>query len=154
MTQWHGKFVKAGDGGNWEGRTGRGKTATCWEALGYRERLIKLSAQPSWIFSLPKPEGCRRKLVWAASTEQKWIIMQGEMEPVQAAVKETGSKVMVQSAREQRELLLAAGQLHGQKHPADYTITVLPPSETCWHKKALLTPYMYAKIFPVVGEKH
>jgi len=36
---------------------------------------------------------------------------------------------MVQSAREQQELLPAAGQLHGQKHPADYTTTVLPPSE-------------------------
>lgn len=48
---------------------------------------------------------------------EKWNTAQGEAKAMQAAMKWSGSKLMVQIAGEQQELLLAAGQLQGGEHP-------------------------------------
>lgn len=87
-----------------EGGTGRdGETCSLPGSTGLRGEPMEPSTEPHWIFSLPKPEGCRRRLVWAA-----W---------------ETGSKLTVQRVRDQEGFLLTAGQLRDRSTPTTWPHT-------------------------------
>lgn len=76
---------------------------------------------------ITKTRGVQEKTGMSCQYREKWNTAQGEAKAMQAAMKWSGSKLMVQIAGEQQ------GQLQGGEHPE-----ALPPlSKRCWHKKAI-----------------